>query len=292
MMLQNKNLILLIITVLFLHFAACSQSPDEVELEEEKLIHAEIDSLTQPRVLEKDMESVDSLLKKKAYQYSYFNDLDSFEDSIQSLYSHIMKKNPEVKLDYSPFRYAMIGYYSLRQDNRLNDKNLVSIIDFTKSSCDKRFYTVDLDELDVIFYSLVSHGRNTGEDMATKFSNERSSNSSSLGFYVTGNVYTGKNGYSMRLHGDEPEWNDRMMKRAVVMHGASYVSEDFVKKYGRLGRSYGCPALPVGLNQEVINTIKDKTVIFAYYTDNKYLNTSKYLDVDKLINKSQNETGR
>ncbi|MBK6267364.1 murein L,D-transpeptidase catalytic domain family protein [Marivirga sp. S37H4] len=290
-----KRFFTLLLTIpFFLNFTACSEKPDEatrIESEEEKLIHAEIDSLTQLRPHPKDMVEVDSIRKKEAYELSFFNSLDSFEDSVKSLYHQLIKKNPDVKLDFKPFRYALIGYYSLKQDERLNDKNIVSIIDFTKSSCDKRFYTIDLDQLDFMFYSLVSHGRNTGEDMARTFSNERSSNSSSLGFYVTGGTYTGINGYSMRLMGDEVGWNDNMFKRAVVMHEASYVSDDFVKRYGRLGRSYGCPALPKGLSRTVIDTIKNKTVIFAYYNDDSYLNASKYLDVKQLIDEFQSEQG-
>lgn len=283
----TKRLIFLPVVFLFITLIACSNKPneaEELEAKEEELIHADIDSLTQPRVLEKDLE-VDSIRKKSAYQHSEFKTVLNFEDTVKSLYNKLMDKNPDVKLAYEPFRYAMIGYYTLRQEERLNDKEILSIIDFTKSSCDKRFYTIDLDDLDFIYYSLVSHGRNTGGDMATKFSNERSSNSSSLGFYVTGGTYTGRNGYSMRLVGDEKGWNDNMMARAVVMHEASYVSEDFVKRYGRLGRSYGCPALPKGLSRKVIDTIKNKTVIFAYYNDDSYLKASRYLDLDQLVSK-------
>ncbi len=283
-MLSNR---IFFIPSIFLIFTiiACSNKPNkavELESEIESGIHADMDSLTDPVVLEKDLE-IDSLRKKTALQNSPFRNVMNFEDTVKSLYDKLMINNPTVELSYEPFRYAMIGYYTLRQENRLNEKEILSIIDFTKSSCDKRFYTIDLKELDFLYYSLVSHGRNTGEDKATKFSNERSSNSSSLGFYVTGGTYTGRNGYSLRLMGDEKGWNDNMMKRAVVMHEASYVSEDFVKRYGRLGRSYGCPALPVGLSEQVINTIKERSVIFAYYNDDNYLKASRYLDLDGLI---------
>ncbi len=290
-MLRNRTIF---IPFLFLIFTliACSNKPNEaVELETklEDRVHADMDSLTDPLVLEKDME-VDSLRKKTAFQNSQFRDVMSFEDTVKSLFDKLMENNPEVELSFEPFRYAVIGYYTLRQEKRLNEKEIVSIIDFTKSSCDKRFYTINLKEMDFLYYSLVSHGRNTGEDMATKFSNERSSNSSSLGFYVTGGTYAGRNGYSLRLIGDEKGWNDNMMRRAVVMHEASYVSEDFVKKYGRLGRSYGCPALPVGLSEKVINTIKERSAIFAYYNDDNYLKASRYLDLDQLVQKMNEST--
>lgn len=282
-----KSIIIVPPIFLMFNLLACSNKSSEAEKLESKVerqIHSEIDSLTQLRVLEKDME-VDSLLKKTTFQHSQFSTVLNFEDTVNALYNKLMKSNPDVKLDYKPFRYALIGYYTLRQENRLNEKEIISIIDFTKSSCDKRFYTIDLTELDFLYYSLVSHGRNTGDDMATKFSNESSSYSSSLGFYVTAGTYVGRNGYSLRLIGDEKGWNHNMMKRAVVMHEASYVSEDFVKKYGRLGRSYGCPALPVGLSQKVIDTIKNKSVIFAYYNDESYLKASRYLDLEQLMEK-------
>ncbi|MGB3618823.1 MAG: murein L,D-transpeptidase catalytic domain family protein, partial [Catalinimonas sp.] len=129
----------------------------------------------------------------------------------------------------------------------------------------------------------VSHGRNTGGDEAKNFGNDPGSNMSSLGFYVTGETYTGSKGYSLRLDGLEAGYNDNLRKRAVVMHDADYVSEDWIKAYGRIGRSQGCPALPKEVTREVIDTIKDRTVIFAYYDDEKYLKSSTYLDLDQLM---------
>ena len=204
-----------------------------------------------------------------------------FEDSIQSLYDKI--KLSEYDLSYQVFRYAMTGYYSLRQAGKLNDKQIISIIDFTKSSAKKRFYTIDLSRLAVKFHTLVSHGKNTGEDAAKSFSNILHSNQSSLGFYVTGETYVGSKGYSLKLDGIESGYNDKMRERAVVMHNAEYVSESWVKKYGRLGRSQGCPALPVEIGKKVIDVVKNKTVIFAYYNDETYLQTSSYLDLTKLF---------
>jgi len=205
----------------------------------------------------------------------------AFEDSIQSLYDNI--RLSEYDLSFQVFKYAMTGYYSLRQAGKLSDKRLLTIIDFTKSSSKKRFYTIDLSTLAVKFYTYVSHGKNTGEDIATSFSNILHSNQSSIGFYVTGETYVGSKGYSLKLDGVERGYNDKMRERAVVMHNAEYVSESWIKKYGRLGRSQGCPALPVEIGKKVIEVVKNRTMIFAYYNDDTYLQSSPYLNLSNLF---------
>lgn len=212
----------------------------------------------------------------------------TFEDSLSNLYNaiHLQEKG----LSYDAFRYAMIGFYTLKDDGRLNEKNIISIIDFTKPSTEERFYTIDLDNRAVLYHSLVSHGKNTGENLATSFSNVVHSNQSSLGFYITGETYTGSKGYSLKLDGIEPGVNDKMRERAVVMHEADYVSESWIKKYGRIGRSQGCPALPKAISRNVINTIKNRTVVFAYFNDNRYLASSSYLNVDALLARIPNES--
>jgi len=150
----------------------------------------------------------------------------NFEDSIKTLYNTIGLKAYD--MNYAVFRYGMIGYHALKQEGKLNSKSLVSFIDFTKKSTEKRFYTIDLKTHKVKYHSLVSHGRNTGEDEAKKFSNILHSNQCSLGFYVTGETYVGSKGYSLRLDGVEGKFNSNMRKRAVVMHEAAYVSEDWI----------------------------------------------------------------
>jgi hypothetical protein len=207
----------------------------------------------------------------------------NLEDSLTSVYNTLQLE--KLGLGYDAFRYGMIGYQSLRYSGKLNDKNLLSIIDFTKPSTEKRFYTIDLDKLEVKFHTYVSHGKNTGENRATRFSNRPNSNQSSLGFYVTGETYYGSKGYSLRLDGMDPEYNGNMRSRAVVMHDAEYVSEAWIRKYGRLGRSQGCPALPKGIAREVIDALKGKTAIFAYYNDSAYLQASAHLDIESLFDK-------
>ncbi len=207
----------------------------------------------------------------------------NFEDSIQHLYTVIGLS--EYDLSYEVFRYGMIGFYSLKQEGKVGDKNLLTIIDFTKPSTSKRFYTIDLDHFEVKYHTYVSHGKNTGENLAKSFSNAVHSNQSSLGFYVTAETYIGSKGYSLKLDGTEKGYNDNMRERAVVMHEAEYVSERWIKTYGRLGRSQGCPALSKEISKKVISAIKDRTVIFAYVNDDTYLRSSAYLNIDVLLSR-------
>lgn len=207
--------------------------------------------------------------------------VEVFEDSVKSIYDHINLSKYD--LHYDAFRYAMIGYYNLVAEEKIQDKGLLTVIDFTRPSTDKRFYTIDLKAKRVIFNNLVSHGRNTGENLATSFSNKAHSNQSSMGFYVTAETYVGSKGYSLKLDGLDKGYNDNIRSRAVVMHAADYVSDYWIKKYGRLGRSQGCPALPKELNKKVIDTIKEGTLIFAYYNDDNFLDTSTHLQLEKLL---------
>jgi hypothetical protein len=205
----------------------------------------------------------------------------TFVDSLSRLYDAIDLEKYELSFD--AFKHGMTGYLSLLREGKLNDKGLLTIIDFTKSSNSKRFYTIDLKNLAVKFHTYVSHGKNTGDVMAKSFSNTVHSNQSSLGFYVTAETYVGSKGYSLKLDGVEKGYNDKLRERAVVMHDADYVSEHWIKKYGRLGRSQGCPALPKGISKRIIDTIKNHTAIFAYYDDSAYLSTSAYLNPENLF---------
>jgi hypothetical protein len=207
----------------------------------------------------------------------------NFEDSLRNLYEKIRLDSYD--LDYEVFRLGMMGYYSLDREGALNKQGLITIINFARPSTEKRFYTIDLKNKEVKYHTYVAHGRNTGENLATEFSNTPHSNQSSLGFFVTGETYVGSKGYSMRLDGKEKSFNDKARSRAVVIHAADYATESWIKRYGRLGRSQGCPALPPDLSREVINTIKDKTAIFTYYPDKNYLNASRYLRIEDLFDK-------
>ena len=171
------------------------------------------------------------------------------------------------------FRMAMTGYSKIDP----NKDTLLSIIDFSKPSTDKRFYLIDLANRALIYHTYTSHGVNTGEDMALAFSNKEGSRQSSLGFYLTAETYEGKHGTSLKLDGVERGFNHRARKRYIVIHSADYVTESFINENGRLGRSWGCPALPPDLTQSIIEQIKEGSVLFIYGDDENYLSKSKLI---------------
>jgi hypothetical protein len=162
------------------------------------------------------------------------------------------------------FKKALTGFYELKRKG-LVKKDILTLIDFSLSSNTKRLWVIDLKTNTILYHSLVAHGRNTGEEFANSFSNAAESFKSSLGFYVTGELYNGKHGVSLRLDGLEKGVNDNARARGVVMHAANYVSNVFVKLHKRLGRSQGCPALPDELTKEIVTTIKDKSCLFIYH---------------------------
>jgi len=153
----------------------------------------------------------------------------------------------------------------------------LTIIDYSLPSTERRLWVLDLAHGKVLFRELVAHGRETGENLARAFSNEPGSYRSSLGVFVTGATYVGKHGLSLRLHGLEPGINDRAEERAIVMHAADYVSEDLALKQGRIGRSQGCPAVRPAVARKLIDTIRDGTLVFAYYPDAKYERASEFV---------------
>ncbi len=174
------------------------------------------------------------------------------------------------------FTQALNGFYALKSKGVVK-KNILTLIDFSLSSNTKRLWIIDIDQKKIMYNSLVAHGRNTGNEFANSFSNEAESYKSSLGFYATGEVYQGKHGLSLRLDGLEPGLNDNARSRAVVMHGADYVAESFIKNNSRLGRSLGCPAIPMHLTKEIINVIKDKSCLYIYHPSLNTGNQSKQI---------------
>lgn len=199
------------------------------------------------------------------------------ENVVKNLYNDL--KGADQKPDFKVFRKALIGYYHLKASKKVSDKKeYLTIVDFSLSSNKERLWVIDLKNKEIIFHTLVAHGRNTGEEYAAKFSNLPNSFMSSIGFYITGEIYNGKHGFSLRLDGQEREFNSEARSRAVVMHGADYVSKDFIKKVGRLGRSLGCPAIPVELHEEIISALADKTVLFVYHPDKSYEQKSSLIN--------------
>lgn len=182
-------------------------------------------------------------------------------------------------LSYPVFEKALTGYLNLKNDGKLSaEKQLLTVIDFDKPSTEKRLWVLDLATKQVLFNTLVAHGHNSGENVATNFSNENESNMSSLGFYVTQGEYNGKHGRSLKLQGVDEGYNDNAMARSVVMHGADYVSEDFIKQFGRLGRSLGCPALPMDQYAQIIDAVNGGTCLYLNGNDDSF--NSRYLNKD------------
>jgi len=185
------------------------------------------------------------------------------------------------KVSFSCFNNAMHGLEKIENLEIFNNSNdsLLVMVDYTKPSTQERLFIVDLKEKRLLVSSLVTHGKGTGELYATNFSNKNNSYSSSSGFYLTGNIYKGKNGASLQLHGLEKGKNDNAIKRTIVMHAAEYANKTFAQKYGRLGRSKGCFALPTELNTKIINLISGGVVLYVHtsFDENKEYDFSKLL---------------
>jgi hypothetical protein len=176
---------------------------------------------------------------------------------------------------------ALSGYHLALEDSLLEPGGLLAVIDYSLPSTEPRLFVIDPGDSSVVRSSLVAHGRNSGQNMAERFSNESGSKMSSLGFFVTEETYQGQHGYTLRLRGLEKGINDRAKDRLIVIHGASYVSEDFIAQHGRLGRSWGCPALPLDSSKAIIDLIKNGTCLFVYGTDPTYLENSHFLGPER-----------
>lgn len=185
-------------------------------------------------------------------------------------------------LSREAFNEAVTGYQNLQKSGSLQHTGILSIVDFSLPSFRKRLFVLDVENGKLLFNTLVAHGRNSGQLLATKFSNRFRSFESSLGFYLTGETYNGQNGYSLRLLGMEKGINNNALGRGIVVHPADYVNEEVSKIYGRLGRSEGCPAIPFDIHRSVIEAIKDGSCFFIYGKDKWYVKQSKLLKESRL----------
>lgn len=172
--------------------------------------------------------------------------------------------NPLSKPNLLCFTKAYEAYKTLIS-NDLVENHLLTIVDFSLSSTVERLWVIDMLSHEVVLQSLVAHGIKSGDEFATRFSNTKNSFQSSLGVYLTGEVYNGRNGLSLRLDGLNAGYNNLARERGVVIHGANYVSESYIERNGRLGRSQGCPAVSTEINAKLIELIKDKSVLFIYH---------------------------
>jgi len=175
------------------------------------------------------------------------------------------------------FELALNAARCAVRSGAVRNPSTLTVIDYSRPSTEKRLWVYDLRSRELVYEELVAHGQGSGGDMATRFSNEPETHATSLGLFVTSDTYVGKNGYSLRLDGLDHGFNDRARDRAIVMHGAPYVSAEFARAQGRLGRSWGCPALRDAVAREVIDLVKGGGLVFAYYPDQNWLAASQYL---------------
>jgi L,D-transpeptidase-like protein len=180
-------------------------------------------------------------------------------------------------LDPHVFNLALNAASCAVQAGKATAPTTLTVIDYSKPSTQKRLWVVDLRTHALLFEELVAHGQGSGNNLATRFSNDPETHSSSIGLYAAKEAYIGKNGYSLRLDGLDAGFNDHAMERAIVMHGAAYVSEEIARAQGRLGRSWGCPALRPAVAHDLIDRVKDSGLVFAYYPDPKWLAASEFL---------------
>lgn len=154
---------------------------------------------------------------------------------------------------------------------------VLMIIDYSLPSVEPRLWVFDIGRGKLLYEELVAHGKNSGGNATEYFSNKPGSLMSSLGVFLTSGSYVGRNGYSLRLRGLEEGVNHRSMERAIVMHGAGYVSDSSIRALGRLGRSWGCPAVRRSVARSLIDTVKGGALLFSYYPDRDWLRSSRFL---------------
>jgi len=202
---------------------------------------------------------------------------DSGKEVLDNVYTAV--NLAETGLSRDVFNLALMGLKKLEANGKLQNPDILTIADYSQSSNKKRLYVIDLKNNKILFNTYVAHGRNTGDEYAKYFSNKEGSLKSSLGFYITEQPIIGTHtGFSLMINGVEKGFNDNAVKRAIIIHAADYATENFIKKYGRLGRSLGCPALPPELNKPIIETIKGGTCLFIYNPDKDYICSSSLLN--------------
>jgi hypothetical protein len=180
-------------------------------------------------------------------------------------------------IDADVFELAMGAAACAVRAGAVDRPRTLTVIDYSKPSTEERLWVYDLETRALVYQELVAHGQGSGGNMATSFSNAAESHQTSLGLFVTADTYVGKNGSSLRLDGLDTGFNDRARERAIVMHGAPYVSGATAQAQGRLGRSWGCPAVRPAVAREMIDRVKGGGLVFAYYPDPRWLSSSPYL---------------
>ena len=211
-----------------------------------------------------------NIVKKSSIDNSIF-----FQEA-DAIYNETELK--DLGLSQKAFEYAFKGYQYLLQHHYISRTDVISICDFSQSSRRKRLYVIDIEQKKVLINTYVAHGRKSGSEYASTFSNNPESHKSSLGFYITDKTYYGEHGLSLKIHGLEKGINDKANKRNIVIHGSEYVGPDFIKFNKFTGRSFGCPAVPASEADDVIQTIKEGSCLFIYHPTKRYIARSKILN--------------
>jgi len=209
--------------------------------------------------------------KEATHKVAVFKAISTIDNKIQLLYNTLQVNTFQLPQEEC-FAEALKGFYALKEKGLIK-RDILTLVDFSLSSNVKRMWIIDMSANSILLQTLVAHGKNTGDEFANNFSNIPESFKSSLGFYATGESYNGKHGISLKLDGLDKGLNDYARKRDVVIHGANYVSESFIKNHKRLGRSQGCPAVPCEFAPEIISMIKGQSCLYIYHPS---LNNSKY----------------
>lgn len=209
--------------------------------------------------------------KKRSRSSADDTTANAVADSCALLYQSL---SLEDAVSEKAFRQAYIGFSKIK--NR--SKEILTLIDFSKPSTEERLFVIDMAKGQLLYKSVCAHGRGSGSDMATAFSNKRGSHKSSIGFYLTESTYRGRNGYSLRLDGLERGFNDQARNRAIVVHGAKYANPELCRNGNRLGRSLGCPAIPEKLTRPIIDAIKGGSVLYIYANYSDYEKRSRILN--------------
>ncbi|HET9747316.1 MAG TPA: murein L,D-transpeptidase catalytic domain family protein [Chitinophagaceae bacterium] len=210
------------------------------------------------------------------FNFSAQADSIAFNSEVDLIYDSLQLRKKGLRKD--AFKYAYTGYTKLVEEGKINKEGIITICDMSQSSRRKRLYVIDLDQYKLLLNTYVAHGKNSGAEYARKFSNRPESLQSSLGFYKTKTTYWGGHGLSLTLSGLEPGFNDKAERRKIVIHGSQYIGDNY-RRWGKyMGRSFGCPAVPIKQSKLLINTIKNGSCLFIYHPTKNYLTASKILN--------------
>ena len=212
----------------------------------------------------------------KPLPYKKWNDGTSTSAKATALYETMQLK--DAGLAEEAFQNAYKGYEYLLEKNKLKNSDYLTICDFSQSSKSRRMYVIDIKNEKLLINTYVAHGRNSGNEFATRFSNKPTSRQSSLGFYITSSTYRGGHGLALVINGLEPGFNNNAARRRIVIHGSKYVGANYLELRKYMGRSFGCPAVPQKECSSIINIIKNGSCLFIYHPDKKYMNGSKILN--------------